>query len=36
MADGVVVGSALVRAADRSVDEALALARSLRVAIDDA
>lgn len=36
MADGVVVGSALVRAADRSVDEALALAASLRQAIDDA
>jgi len=36
MADGVVVGSALVRAADESVDRALALARDLRAGIDDA
>lgn len=36
LADGVVVGSALVAAADRHVDEALTLARSLRTAIDDA
>jgi tryptophan synthase alpha chain len=34
MADGVVVGSAIVRAADRSVDDALALATALRHAID--
>jgi tryptophan synthase alpha chain len=32
--DGVIVGSALVRAADRGVDEALALVRSLRAALD--
>ena len=36
LADGVVVGSAIVRAADQSVDAALALATSLRAAIDDA
>jgi tryptophan synthase alpha chain len=36
LADGVVVGSAIVRAAGRSVDEALHLAASLRAAIDDA
>ncbi|MDB4884576.1 MAG: trpA [Gemmatimonadetes bacterium] len=36
LADGVVVGSAIVRAADESVDAALSLARSLRAAIDDA
>lgn len=36
LADGVVVGSALVRAADASVERALALARELRAAIDDA
>ena len=36
LADGVAVGSALVAAADRDIDEALALARSLRTAIDDA
>ena len=35
LADGVVVGSAIVRAADESVDAALALAASLRAAIDD-
>ena len=34
IADGVVVGSAIVRAADQSVDAALALATSLRRAID--
>jgi len=34
LADGVVVGSALVRAAGRSVDEALALVRTLRGALD--
>jgi tryptophan synthase alpha chain len=34
LGDGVVVGSALVRAADRSVGDALALARDLRAAID--
>lgn len=34
LADGVVVGSALVRAAGRSVAEALALVRSLREAMD--
>jgi tryptophan synthase alpha chain len=36
LADGVVVGSAIVRAADESVDSALRLATSLRRAIDDA
>jgi tryptophan synthase alpha chain len=36
MADGVVVGSAIVRAADESVDSALALAASLRLGIDGA
>lgn len=36
LADGVVVGSALVRAADNSVDDALALARALRRGLDDA
>lgn len=35
LADGVVVGSAIVRAADESVDAALRLAASLRRAIDD-
>ncbi len=35
-ADGVVVGSALVAAADRDVDEALALVRALRAAMDQA
>ncbi|MBI2408518.1 MAG: tryptophan synthase subunit alpha [Gemmatimonadetes bacterium] len=33
-ADGIVVGSAIVRAAGRSVDEAVALTRSLRSALD--
>jgi tryptophan synthase alpha chain len=36
LADGIVVGSALVQAAERSVDEALAFVRSLRAALDDA
>ena len=36
LADGVVVGSAIVRAANESVDAALRLATSLRLAIDDA
>lgn len=36
IADGVVVGSAIVRAAGESVDAALALATSLRRAIDQA
>lgn len=36
LADGVVVGSAIVRAANESVDAALRLATSLRAAIDDA
>lgn len=35
LADGVVVGSAIVRAADQGVDTALALAASLRRAIDE-
>ncbi|MBI3568983.1 MAG: tryptophan synthase subunit alpha [Gemmatimonadetes bacterium] len=34
VADGVVVGSAIVQAAERSVDEALALVRELRAALD--
>ncbi len=36
IADGIVVGSALVRAAGESVDAALALMRSLREALDQA
>lgn len=36
IADGVVVGSAIVRAAETSVDQAVALASSLRSAIDAA
>ena len=36
LADGVVVGSAIVRAADESVDAALRLAATLRRGIDDA
>lgn len=36
LGDGVVVGSAIVRAADRSVEEAVALTASLRSAIDQA
>ena len=35
LADGVVVGSALVEAAGRSVDEAVALAAAMRNALDD-
>ena len=35
LADGVVVGSALVRAAEAGVGEALALARGLRAALDE-
>ena len=35
VADGVVVGSAIVRAADAGLDKALALARTLRSALDD-
>ena len=35
LADGVVVGSAIVRAADQSVDAAIALAVSLRRGIDE-
>lgn len=35
LGDGVVVGSAIVRAAGRSVDEAVAFTASLRAAIDD-
>jgi tryptophan synthase alpha chain len=34
LADGVVVGSALVRAAEESVERALALARAMRAALD--
>lgn len=34
LADGVVVGSAIVRAADSSVEDAVSLAASLRTAID--
>ncbi len=36
IADGVVVGSAIVRAAEESVDAAVALVRSLRAGIDEA
>lgn len=35
LADGVVVGSALVKAAGESVDAALALVRALRAALDE-
>lgn len=35
LGDGVVVGSAIVRAAGRSIDEAIALTASLRAAIDE-
>jgi tryptophan synthase alpha chain len=35
LADGVVVGSAVVRAAESSVDAAVSLVRSLRTAIDE-
>lgn len=34
LADGVIVGSAIVRAAERSVEDAVALTASLRAAID--
>ena len=34
MADGVVVGSAIVRAAEQSVESAISLAREMRAAID--
>ena len=36
LADGVVVGSALVAAAGRDIAEAIAMARALRTAMDDA
>lgn len=36
LGDGVIVGSAIVRAAERSIDEAIALTASLRAAIDAA
>lgn len=36
VADGVVVGSAIVKAADQSVDSAVALVKSLRAGIDQA
>ncbi|HEY0931511.1 MAG TPA: tryptophan synthase subunit alpha [Gemmatimonas sp.] len=35
LGDGVVVGSALVRAAGRSIEDAIALTRSLRAALDE-
>ena len=35
LADGVVVGSAIVRAAEASVDAAVSLARTLRAALDE-
>ena len=35
-ADGVVVGSALVRAADQDIERAIALARDIRAALDRA
>ena len=35
MADGIVVGSAIVRAAERDIDSAVSLATSLRAALDD-
>jgi len=35
LADGVVVGSAVVRAADRDVDSALSLVRAMRTALDE-
>ena len=34
LADGIIVGSAIVQAAERSIDEAIALTRSLRAALD--
>jgi tryptophan synthase alpha chain len=36
LADGIVVGSAIVQAAGRSVSEATALTRTLRAALDEA
>jgi tryptophan synthase alpha chain len=36
MADGVVIGSAIVRAANESVSKAVAFARDMRKAIDAA
>jgi tryptophan synthase alpha chain len=36
VADGVVVGSAIVKAAGESVDAAVALTRSLRAGVDEA
>jgi tryptophan synthase alpha chain len=36
LADGIIVGSAIVQAAGRSVGEAVTLTRSLRAALDDA
>jgi tryptophan synthase alpha chain len=36
LADGIIVGSAIVQAAGRRVDEAVALTRSLRAALDEA
>lgn len=36
LADGVVVGSALVSAAGRTIEEAIAMTRSLRTAMDEA
>ncbi len=35
LADGVVVGSAVVRAADSNIDDAITLVRSLRSAVDE-
>lgn len=35
LADGVVVGSAVVRAADRDIDAALSLVRAMRTALDE-
>ena len=35
LADGVVVGSAVVRAADRDVDAALSLVRAMRASLDE-
>jgi tryptophan synthase alpha chain len=36
LADGIIVGSAIVQAAERSVNEAVSLTRSLRAALDEA
>ena len=35
LADGVVVGSAVVRAADRDIDAALSLVRAMRASLDE-